>query len=224
MKLYKSCAVALAGLASLLASSHGQGLVLNFVANTGTDIQFNGASDSFQFTSNVSGYQWHITTETGGSSSVGLLGSFNNGPFNYGPITTTGTGLAQVQDAPVLNPLANLVINDGTGNLSGTVNFVDVTTFYKTLGTLDAALNVNLTGVTYSGSNPDLQYLDAHQPGTVTLSFQFSPGETLTQLSTGTGPYVTSYSGSLSVVPEPSTLVLAGLSGLGVLLMRRRNK
>lgn len=217
--------MAVAGLTSLVASSYGQGLVLNFAANTGTGIQFNGASDSFQFISNGSGYQWHITSETGGSSSVGLLGSFNNGPFSYGAITITGTGLGQVQVAPVLGSPANMVINDGIGNLSGSVSFMDVATYYDTLGVLNANLTVNLTGVTYSGSNPDLQYLDANQPGTVSLSFQFSPGQTLTSLSTGSGTYATSYSGSLSEVPEPATLALAGLGVTGVLLLlRRRNK
>src|SRR5271155_5211914 len=110
MKLKKLCAMGVVGLTSLVASSYGQGLVLNFAANSGggAGIQFNGASDSFQFISNDSGTQWNITSETGGSSSVGLLGSFNNGPFSYGPITITGTGLAQVQSATVLGSPANL--------------------------------------------------------------------------------------------------------------------
>lgn len=223
MKLNISCPMAVAGLALLVASSQGQGLTLNFAANTGTDIQFNGASDSFQFTTGSGAYQWHITTESGGSSAVGLMGSFNNGPFSYGSITTTGSGLTQVQQAPVTS-LATLVINDGTVNLSGTVNFESIATFYTSSGALNANLMVNLTGLTYSGSNPDLQFLDANEPGTLSLSFQFSPGKTLTQLSTGTGPYVTSYSGSLSVVPEPATLALAGLGATCVLLLRRRSK
>jgi len=201
--------------------SYGQ-LTLNFAANTGTALQFNGASDSFQFSSGTNGFQWHITTESGGSSALGLNGSFNSGPFHYGPITSTGSGLTLVQKATVTGPLANFIINDGSGNLSGTVNLLDVETFATVGGGMDANLTVNLTGVTYSGSNPDLLFLKAHQPGTLDLSFQFSPGMTLTQLSTGTGPFVTSYSGSLMVVPEPSALALAGLGGLILLHLRRR--
>jgi hypothetical protein len=221
MKLNKGCTVAVISLTLWAASSYGQ-LSLNFAANPGGALQFNGTGDSFNFTSALNGYQWHITSESGGSSAIGLNGSFNNGPFHYGPITSTGSGLTLVQTATVTAPPANLVINDGSGNLSGTVSLFDVETFATAGGGMNANLTVNLTGVTYSGSNPDLLFLMAHQPGTLDLSFQFSPGMTLTQLSTGTGPYPTSFSGSLIVVPEPSTLALAGLGGLVLLHLRRR--
>jgi len=222
MKPNKAGAVAVMGLALWAVRSYGQPLALDFSANTGATLRFNGASDSFQFTTATNGYQWHITTESGGSSAIGLNGSFNNGPFVYGPITSTGSGITLVQQAAVTGPLANLVISDGTGTLNGTVNFIDVATFATAGGGVNANLTVNLTGVTYSGSNPDLELLKAEQPGTLDLSFQFSPGETLTQLSTGTGPYSTSFSGSLSVVPEPSTLALTGLGGLVLVHLRRR--
>lgn len=223
MKLNKAYAVAVIGLALWGMPGYGQ-LTLNFAANTGTGLQFNGASDSFQFISDGSGYQWHITSETGGSSALNLNGAFNSGPFHYGPITTTGSGITMIQSAMVTGPLGNFIINDGGGhNLSGSVNFVDVETYAVGGGGMNAlTLAVNLTGVTYSGSNPDLLFLKTGQPATVDLSFQFSPAETLTQLSTGTGPFLTSYSGSLVVVPEPSTLALAGLGGLVLLHLRRR--
>jgi len=222
MKFNKACTVALVSLALWAVPSYGQ-LTLNFAANTGATLQFNGASDSFQFTSPAAnGYQWHITSETGGSSAIGLNGFFNNSPFLYGPITSTGSGITLVQKATVTSPIANLTIFDGSGNLSGAVNFVDVETFAAAGGGMNANLAVNLTGVTYSGSNPDLLFLKAHQPGTLDLSFQFSPGKTLTQPSTGTGPYATSFSGSIIVVPEPSALALAGLGGLVLLHLRRR--
>lgn len=222
MKLIKTSAVTIAVLALLVASSFGQGLTLNFAADTNATIQFNGASDSFQFAANNTGDQWYITTESGGSSAIGLQGLFNNGPFFYGPIASTGSGLTLVQQATVLGPLANIVISDGTVSLSGTVNFEKIATFATSTGDINANLAVNLTGVTYSGSNPDLAFLDASQPGTLSLSFNFSPGKTLTQLSTGSGPFTTSYSGSIVVVPEPGTLSLAGLGGLAAWLLRRR--
>lgn len=222
MKLIKTSAVALASLALTIASSSGQGLTLNFAAMTNADIQFNGNSDSFQFVANATGYQWRITSETNGSSALGLLGSFNGGPFSYGPISSTGSGLILVQQAPVTGPLANLVINDGSGTLNGNVNFENIETFASALGVLNATLSVNLTNVIYTGLNPDLQYLTVNQPGTLTLSFQFDLGKTLSQLSTGSGPYDTSFSGSITVTPEPGTLTLAGLGGLALLLLRRR--
>jgi hypothetical protein len=226
MKLKTAHAVAALGLALWAMPGYSQ-LTLNFSVSTGAAVQFNGASDSFQFNNAGSGYQWHITTESGGSSAVNFNGAFTGGPFHYGAITTTGSGVTMLQTATVTGPLATMIINDGTGNLSATVNFVDVETFGSAGagGGMNANLAVNLTAVTYSGSNPDLLFLKAHQPGTLDLSFQFSPGQTLNQLSTGTGPYVTSFSGSLIVVPEPSTLALAALGGLGLVLLNlRRNK
>src|SRR5208282_5868643 len=87
-------------------------------------------------------------------------------------------------------------------------------------GFINANLSVNLTGVSYSGSNPDLVYLTANQPGSVDLAFQFSPGMTLQQLSSGSGGYdSTSYNGSIAVsaVPEPSSLAMSALGGLGAI-------
>ncbi len=224
MKLKNGCTVAVIGLALWAAPGYTQPLTLNFAANTGATLQFNGASDSFQFNSPpASGFQWHITTESGGSSAVGLNGAFNNGPFSYGLITSTGSGITLVQQAPVTGPLANFIINDGSGNnLSATVNLLNVETFATAGGGMNANLAVNLSGVTYSGSNPDLLIVKAAQSGTLDLSFQFSPGMTLNQLSTGTGPYSTSFSGSLTVVPEPSALALAALGGLFLSHLRRR--
>jgi len=64
---------------------------------------------------------------------------------------------------------------------------------------------VNVTDLSYSGSNADLMKLAAGGPTAMNLSFQFSPGETLTQLSTGNSPFLTSYSGSIAAVPEPTS-------------------
>jgi hypothetical protein len=225
MKLKTAHAVAAISLALWAVPGYGQSLTLNFSVNTGASLQFNGASDSFQFNAPGTNYQWHITTESGGSSALNLNGAFNfgsGGPFHYGPITTTGSGLTMIQQATVTGPLGTMIINDGTGNLSASVNFRDVETFATSGGGMNANLAVNLSGVTYSGSNPDLLFLKAAQSATLDLSFQFSPGETLTQLSTGTGPYLTSFSGSLTAVPEPSTLVLAALGGLGLVLLNQR--
>jgi hypothetical protein len=209
------------GMALLTASSEAQ-LTLNFASNIGASVQFNGAASSFNFNSGNNGFQWNVTDEVGGSSAVGLNASVNNGPFLYGPITIANSGGFQVQYATVLGPLGNLVMSDGVGNLTGTVNWIDVATYGLGSGILNAALNVNVSNIQYSGSNPDLLYLVAHQPGSMDVSFQFPTSRTLTELSTGTGPYLTSYSGSLSVVPEPSTLALAGLGGLVLLHLRRR--
>lgn len=213
--------VAIAGLALMAASSQAQ-LALDFSANDGASIQFNGAASSFNFNNGFNGYQWNVTDEVGGSSAIGFNASVNNGPFFYGPITITGSGGFQIQYATVLGPLGNLVMTDGSANLTGTVNWIDVATYGLGNGALNAALDVNVSNIHYSGSNPDLLYLVANQPGSMDVSFQFPTSATLTELSTGTGPYLTSYSGTIFVVPEPSTLALASLSGLVVIYLRRR--
>lgn len=212
----------LLALAAVVFVPHCQAqLSLNFSSNTGAFIQFGGTNHTFAFNNAANGYQWNIGSETGGSSAIGLQGSVNSGPFSYGPVILSNGG--NTQSANVIGPLGQLVINDGTMNLSGQVNWVNVTTFFQSAGVFDAQLMVNVTGIAYSGSNPDLQYLTAHQPGTMDLTFQFSPGMNLTMLSTGPGGYDTSYSGSLSV-PEPTILALSGLGGLGLLYLRRRNR
>jgi hypothetical protein len=217
----KSVIVTLAGMVLTVASSQAQ-LTLNFAANAGSSVQFNGSASSFNFNNGNNGYQWNVTDEVGGSSAIGLNASVLNGPFFYGPITIANSGGYQVQYATVLGPLGSLIMHSADGDLTGTVNWIDVSTYGVGAGLLNAALDVNVSNIHYLGSNPDLQYLVANQPGSMDVSFQFPTTMTLTQLSSGTGPYLTSYSGSISVVPEPSMLALWGLSGLALLGLRRR--
>jgi hypothetical protein len=207
--------------------SWGQALTLNFGPNTGSSLQFNGVADSFNFNSGTNGHLWNITSESGGSSAQGLNGDFLGGPFHYGPVITSGF----LESANLLpGSLSTLSIYDGSGYLTGTVNFGNVETVFGSFGILNSFVNVNLTGITYTGGNADLQTLVTDQPGTLDVTFQFaSGGMDLNALSAGTGPYATSYSGSITVnppppAPEPGTLVLAGLGGLASLLAIRRRK
>jgi hypothetical protein len=96
---------------------------------------------------------------------------------------------------------------------------VQVTT-HDAGGAINAGLTVNVTDLAYAGTNADLLTLVAESPGAMDLTFQFSPSETLGSLTAGSGPYDTSFSGSLSV-PEPTS---AGcfLLGLGTLMLTRR--
>ena len=234
MKPIKSFVVAMAGLAISAVTSHAQ-LTLNYASTPGSTIQFNGAASSFQFNSSTLvfpapigtfyvGSQWSIGSETGGTgSAVGLLGVFTNSPFSYGPITTPSAG---VELANVIGPLGALSINDGVGNLlTGNVNWIQVETD-NSIGGINASLNVNVTGLAYAGTNPDLAALVADGPGSMNVSFQFSPSKMLSQLTSGSGPYNTSFSGSLSVpgnisVPEPMSAGVL-LLGLGVLVCFQR--
>jgi hypothetical protein len=220
MKPIKSFAVAMAGLAISVVTSYAQ-LTLNFASTTGSTIQFNGAASSFQFdSSTMSGYtgtQWQIGSENGGTgSALGLFGVFINSPFSYGPISTTVFPGITYETANVTGPLGGLNINDGVGNLlTGNVDWIQVATF-NSAGALNAALIVNVAGLAYAGTNPDLLALVAEGPGSMNVSFQFSPSKMLSQLTSGSGPYNTSFSGSISVVPEPMSagVLLLGLGAL----------
>ncbi|MFZ0828697.1 MAG: PEP-CTERM sorting domain-containing protein [Verrucomicrobiia bacterium] len=221
----KTSIAIMAGLAFSAVTSQAQ-LSLNFSSLSGSTIQFNGFADSFQFNASNSGYQWQISNETGGTgSAINLFGGVNNGPFSYGPISTAIVGPFTIDTANVLGPFGALSINDGLGvlpadYLTGSVNWIQIDTV-DSIGGINAALVVNVTGLAYSGPNADLSTLVADGPASMNLSFQFSPGETLAQLSSGSGPYVTSYSGSVSVVPEPSSVAFI-LMGMGTLVGFRR--
>ena len=218
MKASKLFSAGVAAWVLSFVSSYGQ-LSLNFSSTPGATIQFNGSGSSFQF--NTSAYAglggiylgtlWDVTSETGGNSSIGLFGTFSSGPFAYGPITVSGS----TETANVIGPSAAMSIDDGLGNsLTGNVNWIQVETD-NSIGGLNGSLMVNVSGLAYSGSNPDLLALVSDGAGALNVSFQFSPAESLTQLTSGTGPYTTSFSGSLSV-PEPATLASL-LMGLGLL-------
>jgi hypothetical protein len=188
--------------ASLSLSLSNQGL------NTG--IQFNGASSSFQLNpapGSLGSPQFAVTSETGGSSAIGLKGWINGSPWTIGPITVSGT----TQTATVTG-LGSLFLNDGAGNnLTGNLNWITIETF-QSLGGINAALAVNVTSLAYTGINADLLALANGGNGSLNLSFQFNPGQTLTQLTAGSAQ-IGSYSGALAVamVPEPSTMVAGAL-------------
>ena len=225
MQTTKLGAIAAAVLTVSAGSALAQNLTLDFGPNVGSSIVFFGAASQFNFNpgtvtgSNPLGLQWSVTSESGSAatgSADGHLGSILNGPFNYGPIISSGA----YQSATVLGPLGQLEIADGAGYLSGTVNFIDISTYGRAGGFVNDLLDINLTGVTYSGSNPDLQFLYANQPGVLDLSFNFSGlGETLSQIKANNVTVSSSYSGSISVVaiPEPTTLAMSGLGALGAL-------
>lgn len=186
------------------------GLSLSF-SNQGlnTGIQFNGASSSFQLNptpGSLGAPQFAVTSETGGSSSIGLKGWINGSPWTIGAVSTAGL----VQSASVTG-VGYLFLSDGAGNnLTGTLNWLTIQTV-QSAGSINAALALNVTDLTYTGGNVDLLALANGGTGSMNLTFQFNPGQTLTQLTTGSAQ-ITSYSGSLATtsVPEPST-VIAGV-------------
>ena len=209
MKLIKKFVVAAGGLA-LSALTSQANLVLDIANSPGATIQFNGSADTFQFNASswtgFAGSQFYVNNESGSDqtgSALGLQGSVLNGPFSYGPIITTS---GDVQTATVNGPLGQLSISGLTGN----VNWMTVSTDLNA-GGINAALTVNITGLTYTGSNPDLQTMvaEGQQGGSMDIVFSFNPNGTLTDLSTG-APQSSTFAGTIAV-PEPGTLIAGAL-------------
>jgi hypothetical protein len=212
MKIQKLAIIAIAAGLAVSATTSQAALSLS-LSNQGlnTGIQFNGASSSFQLDpapGSLGAPQFAITSETGGSSSIGLVGWINGSPWTIGSITTSGN----IQSA-VVTGLGNLFISDGAGNdLTGTLNWMTIETD-QSAGFINSVLDLNITDLAYSGANADLLALANGGDGSMNLTFQFNPGESLTQLTTGSDQ-VGSYSGSLAAataVPEPSTVFAGAL-------------
>jgi hypothetical protein len=173
---------------------------LNFSQINGDGIQFNGGSPStFQLNPTSGGSQFQFN----GSSLVGWI---TGGPWTIGSVTTVGN----VQSASVTTG-GTLYIQDASnvdlsGNLTwGTIKTVD------NAGSINSTVSVNITGISYSGLNSDLIALKNGVNGSLVLTFQFT-GETLSQLTApGAVSEVNTYSGSISSVPEPSTVIAGAL-------------
>lgn len=193
---------------------------LNFANLDNTEMSFGGGS--FSFTS-TNGYQFSITSVSGGvMDSVGLKGYLApGGPFTIGTITTNGW-----QQSANVTGTAMLHITDSSSHdLTGSIQWENITTI-ASIGGLNLTGMINLTGLSYSGSNNDLGALALAGSAEDVVSFQFAPAETLGELATTTGE--TSYSGTISTIadaPEPGTLTLVGMGLVGFLAFgRRRNK
>ena len=210
----RSCAATIVLLLSL--SFQAKAITLNFQSLDGTVISFTSNS-TFGFTS-TNGYQFSISSVAGGiGDSVGLDGFLApGGPFTIGPITTN----AGLQSAPVTGTSTLHITDNAALDLTGTIDWISIGTI-NTLGIINLNGQVNLTAITYTGTNSDLTALAAAGSATDVVTFQFVPAKDLTQLSTTGGQ--TSYSGSITAVPEPGTWVLVAMgTGLGVFFRGRR--
>lgn len=182
----------------------------------GSTIQFNGTPKTFNFAPASTGYDFVIRTSDN-ASLVGLKGNFA-GTFTIGSVTTIG-GL---QSATVTGT-GQFSIFDGSTTLTADLVWNSAFSFGTVVGLNDAALP-NLSNVSYSGSNAGLMQLASEISQTATLSTQFIPGRSLTQLTTPGSFYEATYSGTYnSVVPEPVSMIAFG-AGLAAVAARRKRK
>jgi hypothetical protein len=179
-------------------------------------VNFSGGG--FTFTSNGSGDQFWITESSGVGDSVGLDGYVSpGGPFTIGGITPFGSG----EQAPLTGTETLHITDASSVDLTGSISWVNITTL-GVGGVFNLMGTINLTGISYSGSNSDLGALAFAGSAADVATLQFLPAETLTELKAASD-LSTSYSGTIAAVPEPGTIGL-GLIGAGAMIVRRSRR
>jgi hypothetical protein len=199
----------------MAGTAYPQSVTLN-LASLGTSlISFAGSGGSVSFTPDSGA--GHYDFSIGSSNLAGLVGLKGTigGVYAIGSVTPYGPG----QQAVVSGAGAFSIYDGVSSSLTGTVSW-DTAATVGTAGALNVSDAPNLSGLSYSGSNSALLELVRDSSAIATVSFQFLPAESLSQLATGGKPESTSYSGSLSAIPEPpaSAAIIGFAAFAGVLL------
>jgi len=208
----------------LFAVRGADAISVNFNSLTNATVEFVGTGDTFRDGrlrwwgyGRHSGLRDHEYHRGGGFASlVGLLGNVT-GTFAIGRITTVGpVQTADVSGAGIVS------IHDGAASLTADLHWLDITLIAAT-GAVNSSDTVNLPNFVYAGSNVDLIALAGSPAGIVTASFQLIPRQSLTALTTNGATNSTSYSGSLSPVPEPTAMFLGGTGLVWLAYAARRH-
>jgi len=209
------------------SQAHAAFAQVDFSATKNSSIVFNpkdpgpGLTGSFSFV-NTKAAPSFLITSGGTGTAIGLQGDIT-GSYNIGAITTSGS----VQSAGVTNGgvgAHQFIVYDGKNTFTADVAWIDIFT-KGTGGGINSGGTINLTNISYAGTNADLLTL-ASNPDIAAITFQFIPGRTLTSLTTTGGS--TSFSGSVTTVatPAPAGLVLVACAApcllFGRLLRRRK--
>jgi hypothetical protein len=202
-----SGSIAFAAPTSISFSSLG-GSTIDFSGGSNFSIT-GGAFDQFDITNCYTNGSVTPCTDT---HTVGLDGDIS-GTYTIGtPVgitaPVTGSGIIEIKDENGV---------DFTGNLT----WVEIEQFGSG-GQLNDQAVVNVTGVSYTGTNTDLKAMAVNLAGDATLSWSFSTTETLAQLKAG--GVSTGYSGAYAPIPEPSFYGLLALGVVGAIWANQRKK
>jgi hypothetical protein len=188
-----------------------EAISVNFSSVVSATVDFVGTDDTFTMVDAtflpVAGRDFQVTSISGGALPLvlGLLGNIT-GTFTIGPITTVS---ATVQTADVSGP-GTFSINDGVAaSLTADLDWINIKTD-NTSGSVNTTGTVNLSNLAYAGANAELIALAGLPAGVVVANFTFSPARNLTALTTDGATNSTSYSGTFTPVPEPTTMFLGG--------------
>ena len=214
-------AVLIAALALVTQTAYANVISCDFSNVAGASIKFTGTGDTIEFP-NTNTYDFGITDATS-PNLAGLQGNIG-GTYTVGAITS----VAGVETASVTTSDGTFSVDDGFSNtLTADLDWKDILVF-SLVGGMNVTGTANLDNISYSGSNSDLLDIKNGGAQTVVLTFQFSPftKKSLTELMTDGQVNSTSYSGSLSSIPEPSSCTLLIAAGLGLLsyAWRRRRR
>ena len=219
---YLATTLAFLALASFPAAAD----VVDFANLTNTNISFTGDGTGADFTmskiltgSNLAGFEI-----TSGALS-GLHGAIS-GVYRYNSSDIVITGGLQTAVVSLKTGPNTFTIWDsdgpGASAFTATVNWIEIYTL-GTSGALNSGGAINLTGFSYSGSNATLLNFLTAGTGSLSATFQFNPGKSLTALASSTGnPKTSSYSGTLTVPDGGLTAMLLGGALVGIAALRRR--
>ena len=206
-------AVLIAALALVAKTASADIIRCDFDSAAGASIKFTGAGNKIEFPS-TSTYDFVINTAT--SPNLGGFQGNIGGTFIVETITAAGG----VEQASVTTANGAFSVYDGSSNtLTAKLDWKDILVINKLIGGMNVTGITNLSDIHYTGGNSSLQQIRDGVDQAVVLSFQFSrlTKKSLTELMADGQMNSTSYSGSLSSAPEPSSCVLLGMAALGLL-------
>lgn len=203
----------------MFATNAQANVSLDFSSLGSSRISFDPVSSSIQFTPDVNGFDFSISNASLPQLD-GLEGNIQ-GTFSLGAVNNPGGG---VETASVTG-MGTLSIYDGVSSYFTAKVWWNNAATFGTIGGLNTQGKSNVSNFSYSGDNAALQALAASTAGTDVVSFQFAAPESLDALASGDTATTTTYSGSLTAIPESSTAACAlGAMALAGGLFRRRKQ